>query len=67
MSADNAVDHGRYPDLQFIKLSQSERRVAAVALREVAEALDEGAAGTIDYWFKRLAERLIDRARELNK
>jgi len=34
----------------------------AEVLLEIANALNEGAAGPTDYWFKRLAERLIERA-----
>ncbi len=29
------------------------------------EALNEGALGALDYWFKKLAERLAERARKI--
>lgn len=34
-------------------------------LLEIIGALNEGAAGGCDYWFKKLAERLADRAKKI--
>lgn len=47
-------------------MTQSERsEIIATVLTEIAKALNEGAAGQTDYWFKKLAERLIERARKV--
>lgn len=41
------------------------RMVMADTLRLIAEELLKGAAGPCDYWYKQLAERLLEREREL--
>ena len=38
--------------------------VVADTLVEIAGALNEGAAGPCDFWYKKLAERLIERAKK---
>ena len=48
-------------------MTQSEKIVVATVLKEIAEALNEGAAGPTDYWFKKLAERLNERAIKILK
>jgi len=45
----------------------SEKRAVIMTLNEVAEALLEGAAGPCDYWYKKLAERLVERATKILK
>ena len=46
-------------------LTQSEsNQIVAKTLLEISEALNEGAAGPCDYWFKQLAERLVKRAQK---
>jgi hypothetical protein len=44
----------------------SKDTIMKAVLNEVASALEQGAAGPTDYWFKKLAERLRDRARSLS-
>lgn len=44
---------------------KQENILKAGVLVEIAEALSEGAAGPCDYWYKRLAKRLIERARKI--
>jgi len=45
-----------------------ENRVVAATLREISETLKEvQAPGPIGYWFKKLAVRLLERARKLTK
>lgn len=46
-------------------MTESEKNVVAAVLKEIAEALNEGAAGPTDYWFKKLAERLNERAAKM--
>ena len=41
---------------------QEEKKVIVSVLLMIVEALNEGAAGPCDYWYKRLAERLLERA-----
>jgi len=41
--------------------------VVADTLLEVANSLNQGAAGPCDFWFKELAKRLTIRAKELVK
>lgn len=48
-------------------MTQSEKVVVATVLKEMTEALNEGAAGPTDYWFKQLAERLSERAIKILK
>ena len=40
-------------------------QIVAATLNEIAGALEEGAAGPTDYWFKKLAERLRRQALSL--
>ncbi len=49
------------------QLNLSEKVIAATVLKEITEALNEGAAGPTDYWFKKLAERLSERAMKILK
>ena len=42
-----------------------EKQIIAGVLLEVAGVLNDGAAGPTDFWFKKLAERLIERAIKL--
>ena len=47
-------------------MTSSERKeVIATVLTEIAGALNEGADGPTDYWFKKLAERLVERAKKV--
>lgn len=46
-------------------MTESEKNVVAAVLKEIAEALNEGAAGPTDYWFRKLAERLNERAEKI--
>jgi len=46
-------------------MSKAETVVKAEILMEIASALLEGAAGPCDYWYRRLAERLIERAKKI--
>lgn len=47
-------------------MTPSERsEIIATVLTEIAEALNEGATGPCDYWFKKLAERLCERAEKV--
>lgn len=47
-------------------MNKSEQNlVVADTLLEVANSLNQGAAGPCDFWFKELAERLTIRAKEL--
>ncbi len=39
--------------------------VIATVLTEISEALNQGAAGPTDYWFKKLSERLVARAQKV--
>ena len=48
-------------------MTLSERTIVATVLKEIAEALNEGAAGPTEYWFKKLAERLSVRAIKILK
>jgi hypothetical protein len=48
-------------------MTKAEKQVAVRVLKEIAEALLEGAAGPCDYWYKKLAERLTERAINLLK
>lgn len=41
-----------------------ENEVVARVLLEIAEALNEGAAGPCDYWYRVLALRLVERAKQ---
>jgi len=43
-------------------MERKEAVLKAEVLLQIAEALQEGAAGPCDYWFRRLAERLTERA-----
>lgn len=43
-------------------MTEFEKNMATAVLKEIAEALNEGAAGPTDYWFRKLAERLNERA-----
>ena len=45
-------------------MTESEKNVVAAVLKEIAEVLNEGAAGPTDYWFRKLAERLNERAKK---
>lgn len=45
--------------------SPERSEIIATVLTEIAESLNEGAAGPTDYWFKKLAERLNERARKV--
>lgn len=45
-----------------------EKKIAifkAEIMLEIAEELLKGAAGPCDYWFKKLAERLTERAKKI--
>ena len=48
-------------------IMDSEKRAVVTTLNEIAEALLEGAAGPCDYWYKKLAERLVERATKILK
>jgi len=39
----------------------NEQKLKAEILLEIADALNQGAAGPCDYWYRRLAVRLIKR------
>jgi hypothetical protein len=41
------------------------KRLKIEIFLEIAEALNRGAAGPCDYWYKRLAERFIEKADRL--
>jgi len=43
-------------------MTKSEKDLAVEILYEIAEALEEGAAGSLDYWFQKLGERIRNRA-----
>jgi len=43
-------------------MTQSEKLVAVIVLKEITEALLEGAAGPCHYWYIELAGRLAERA-----
>lgn len=44
---------------------QEQALIKAETLLEVADALNQGAAGPCDYWFRELAKRLTSRAQKL--
>jgi hypothetical protein len=46
-------------------MDQAYKKIAAFVLLEIAEALNEGAAGPCHYWYIKLAERLSTRARKI--
>uniref|UniRef100_A0A6H1ZQV4 Uncharacterized protein n=1 Tax=viral metagenome TaxID=1070528 RepID=A0A6H1ZQV4_9ZZZZ len=47
-------------------MTKSEKELAVEILYEIAEAFEEGAAGGLDYWFTKLAERIRKRAINLH-
>lgn len=57
-----AFSQSRKITIGGIMENQREKQIVAIVLVEIAEALKEGAGGPIDFWYKKLAERLEARA-----
>jgi hypothetical protein len=48
-------------------MTNKEKLIALRVLQEIVEALLEGAAGPCGYWYRKLAERLVERAGKITK
>lgn len=46
-------------------MNKSEKIAVITTLKEMAEALNEGAAGPCHYWFLKLEQRILDRANRI--